>query len=77
MVDWASTEFYYQKQVEHTPHPQDDLVALARSVYVMVTNTIPRAAVFQKLENHQLWCKALQLARNVDYEALRDFFHQL
>ncbi len=77
LVAWAGTEFYYQKQDNHhIPQPQDDLVALVRSVFVMVRCQRPSRDMLVAMESHPFWREALQLARSLDYNGLRDFFNR-
>ncbi len=76
-ADWAGTEFYYQKQVRHIPQPQDDLVALVRSVYLMTKNQQAHMDVHALMENNLRWGRALELARSLDYDELRKSFNTL
>ena len=73
-VPWEGTGWFYKEHlVSHSPRPEDDLVALVRSVYIMYT----RGEAGDDLELSVLWRKALRLATFCDYSGLAAFFSEL
>ncbi len=78
-VLWAGTEPFYTKGEGdlHTPQPQDDLVALVISVYVIYTNGRPPANIEHVMNCSEFWRDALVRARICDVDGLRTFFGKL
>jgi len=82
-VLWAGTEpFYDQREVvdergTHHPRPEDDLVALVRSVYTMYVIDFPCENLEHVMSLSSLWRTALQYARACDYDNIRKFFNML
>jgi serine/threonine protein kinase len=79
-VPWVGTPAFYDKPLceSHSPQPSDDLVALVRSVYAMYTNELPIMGTTNNLmEQSVIWSKALQYARECNYNKLRRFFNEL
>ena len=74
LCDWAGTEPFYEKKDKHQPQPEDDLVALVRSVYMMYTRN---DSTFINMRLSKLWCEALELAKSCDYDGLASFFQSL
>eukprot|EP00597_Dinobryon_sp_UTEXLB2267_P014366 CAMPEP_0170121958 /NCGR_PEP_ID=MMETSP0020_2-20130122/16298_1 /TAXON_ID=98059 /ORGANISM="Dinobryon sp., Strain UTEXLB2267" /LENGTH=693 /DNA_ID=CAMNT_0010352613 /DNA_START=298 /DNA_END=2379 /DNA_ORIENTATION=+ len=81
-VPWVGTEpFYDQQEVDevgtHQPRPEDDLVALVRSGYMMLCSYLQCNRLDNVMNCSQNWRAALKAARDCDYDELRNIFNIL
>jgi hypothetical protein len=78
-VAWEGTRPFYEDKhgQEHEPRPEDDLIALARSVYVMYTGDTAYDDLVTRMESSRLWRRALEYAARLDYDRVKKVFNEL
>jgi hypothetical protein len=78
-VAWEGTRPFYEDKhgQEYEPRPEDDLIALVRSVYVMYTGDTAYDDLVTRMESSRLWHRALEYARCLDYERVKKVFNEL
>jgi hypothetical protein len=78
-VAWEGTRPFYEDKhgQEYEPRPEDDLIALVRSVYVMYTGDTAYDNLVTRMESSRLWRRALEYAARLDYDRVKKVFNEL
>jgi hypothetical protein len=78
-VAWVGTRPFYEDKhgQEYEPRPEDDLIALVRSVYVMYTGDTAYDELVTRMESSRLWHRALEYAVRLDYDRVKKVFDEL
>jgi hypothetical protein len=78
-VAWEGTRPFYEDKhgQEYAPRPEEDLVALVRSVYVMYTGDTTYDGLVTRMESSRLWHRALEYAARLDYDRVKKVFNEL